>query len=85
MTYRIVVTATASKEFKRLDPQIQARVKTVLGALKEEPRPSGVKKLSGRDMDWRVRLGEYRILYEIDDSERRVTVWRIVHRSSAYR
>lgn len=85
MSFNVVVTAAATREFKRLDAQVKIRVGEVLKSLRSDPRPSGVKKLSGRDRDWRVRVGDYRILYEIDDSEMSVTVWRIVHRSAAYR
>ena len=85
MGYRVVVITAATREFKRLDAQVKSRVGEVLKSLKDDPRPAGVKKLSGRNHDWRVRVGDYRILYEIDDSEMSVTVWRIVHRSAAYR
>lgn len=85
MAYHVVVTAAASREFKRLDAQVKNRVGAVLKSLEDDPRPSGVKKLSGRGHDWRARVGDYRILYEIDDTEMHVTVWRIVHRSAAYR
>jgi mRNA interferase RelE/StbE len=85
MPYHVVATTAASREYKRLDAQVQGRVSEVLKALREDPRPPGVKKLTGSSADWRVRVGDYRILYEIDDSEMTVTIWRIVHRSAAYR
>jgi mRNA interferase RelE/StbE len=67
MTYRVTVTRTAVKERKRLTPQEQKRIDAALKSLIETPRPFGVKKLSGRQQDWRIRVGSYRILYEIDD------------------
>ncbi len=49
------------------------------------PRPPGAKKLVGRQLDWRIRVGNYRILYEVDDEASIITVWRIAHRREVYR
>ena len=84
MSYRVTLTATAVKERKQLDSTIRNRIDDVLRNLHENPRPPGVKKLSGSKQDWRVRVGDYRILYEIDDAEGLVTIWRIAHRRHAY-
>jgi len=54
-------------------------------ALEDEPRPHGVVKLSGTVNEWRIRIGDYRIIYEIDDEEQRVTILRIAHRRQVYR
>jgi mRNA interferase RelE/StbE len=85
MSYRVTLTATAVKERKRIDPIIRKRIDQALIGLQSQPRPSGVKKLSGRHQDWRVRVGDYRILYEIDDDQQQITIWRIAHRREAYR
>ena len=85
MSYRVTLTATAVKERKRIDPVFRKRIDQALRGLQSEPRPSGVKKLSGQHQDWRVRVGDYRILYEIDDDQQLVTVWRIAHRRDVYR
>jgi mRNA interferase RelE/StbE len=85
MSYRVTLTATAVKERKRIDPVIRKRIDQALIGLQSEPRPSGVKKLSGRHQDWRVRVGDYRILYEIDDDQQQITIWRIAHRRDVYR
>jgi mRNA interferase RelE/StbE len=79
------MTATAVKERKRLDATSRKRVDAALRSLLENPRPSGTKKLSGSRHDWRIRVGDYRILYEVDDEGRVVTIWRIAHRREAYR
>lgn len=79
------MTATAVKERKRLDTTSRKRVDATLQSLLENPRPQGAKKLAGSRQDWRVRVGDYRILYEVDDGGRLVTVWRIAHRREAYR
>ena len=54
-------------------------------ALTHEPRPAGVKKLTGSRSDWRIRIGEYRIIYEIDDTAKTVTVLQVEHRGEVYR
>ena len=77
MTYRVTITATAIKERKRLDDTSRKRVDIALRSLLENPRPHGAKKLAGSTHDWRVRVGDYRILYEVDDNGRLITVWRI--------
>ena len=74
MSYWVTLTATAVKERKRIDPVIRKRIDHALRSLQSEPRPSGVKKLSGQYQDWRVRVGDYRILYEIDDEQQLITV-----------
>lgn len=85
MSYRVILTTTAVKERNRIDPAIRRRIDQSLQGLQSEPRPSGVKKLSGHFQDWRVRVGDYRILYEINDDQQLVTVWRIAHRRDVYR
>lgn len=63
---------------------MRARVRDSIDALAVEPRPSGVIKLAGRD-DFRIRVGDYRIVYAVDDAERIVLVARIAHRRDVYR
>jgi mRNA interferase RelE/StbE len=85
MAYRVVITPTAVKERKRLDAETRQRIDAALRGLYENARPSGAKKLSGNKQDWRVRVGDYRILYEVDDAGNLITVWRIAHRREVYR
>lgn len=54
-------------------------------ALAEEPRPSGCRKLSGTERDYRIRVGEHRVLYEILDETREVRIYRVGHRRDVYR
>ncbi|MBI4769094.1 MAG: type II toxin-antitoxin system RelE/ParE family toxin [Chloroflexi bacterium] len=84
MSYRVRLTATAEKQRKRLPADIRARLDRVIEALKADPRPPGVAKLAGSQHDWRTRTGDYRILYEIDNDNNLITVWRIAHRREAY-
>ena len=84
MTYRVKLTATAEKQRKQIPSQMRRRIDVALETLEADPRPAGVVKLSGSKSDWRIREGDYRILYEIDDGEKVITVWRIAHRREAY-
>ena len=83
--YQVVVERAAEKDLKRLSTQIRSRVANALRALAENPRPSGSRKLAGTKDDWRVRVGDYRIIYEIADVIRVVRVQRIRHRREVYR
>jgi mRNA interferase RelE/StbE len=83
--YKLLITATAARELaavgtKKDRQRIVARIRS----LAREPRPLGSQKLTAREQ-YRVRQGAYRIVYEIDDVERTVTVFRIGHRKGVYR
>jgi len=82
---RVTVTATVVKEHQKLDATTRQRIDKALQSLLENARPPGAKKLSGGSHDWRIRVGDYRILYEVDDEGRLITVWRIAHRREVYR
>ncbi|MGQ0775764.1 MAG: type II toxin-antitoxin system RelE family toxin [Pseudonocardiales bacterium] len=73
------------KELQRLPHQVFPAVLNAILALPQDPRPAGVKKLAGSSNDWRIRTGEYRIVYEIDDTAKTTTVLRVAHRRDAYR
>ncbi len=83
--YQVVVERAAEKDLKRLSAEIRSRVANVLRALAENPRPSSSRKLAGTKHDWRVRVGDYRIIYEIADVIRVVRIQRIRHRREVYR
>ncbi len=82
--YRVDVIPSAQKELKWLSPSIVARIYPRLEALAANPRPPGCKKLQGGEREWRIRVGEYRVIYTIDDSTRLVSVKRIKHRRDVY-
>ena len=85
MNYHVNITPTAVKERKRLDTITRKRIDKALQRLLQNARPSGAKKLSGSTYNWRIRVGDYRILYEVDDKGRLITIWRIAHRREVYR
>jgi mRNA interferase RelE/StbE len=74
----------AARAFRRLHGPLRERVRDAIDALAEDPRPRGAVRLVGRD-DYRVRVGDYRIVYAVDDAERLVLVARIAHRRDVYR
>ena len=85
MKYRVEVHRSVYKDLGRVPAHYVARIKKVLQALQEDPRPPGVKKLRGQENTYRLRVGPYRILYDINDAEKRVYVHAVVHRREAYR
>lgn len=83
--HEVVLERAAEKDLKRLPKEIHARVVLALRALSENPRPVGCRKLEGSKSDWRIRVGDYRIVFEVDDPGGVVQIMRIRHRSEAYR
>jgi mRNA interferase RelE/StbE len=83
-SYHVVLTASGEKELKRLSSQLLARMISRLESLASNPRPPGCKKLKGGDREWRIRVGDYRAVYTIDDTKSLVEVTRIRHRSAVY-
>jgi mRNA interferase RelE/StbE len=82
--YRIEYTKTALKDLKKVARADLERIVAKIESLADEPRPQGVQKLVGADDLYRIRLGDYRIIYSIDDSSRRVTIARVRQRGGAY-
>lgn len=83
-SYEIKIKRSAEKEIKSLSSEVRSRViKAILG-LADEPRPRGCEKLSGREA-YRVRVGQYRIVYSIFDEILVVEIVRVAHRREVYR
>jgi mRNA interferase RelE/StbE len=85
MSYQIEFSKRAAKQFKALTLDIQQRLQPKIDALGEEPRPSGVVKLEGEDELYRIRIGDYRVVYQIQDQILQVLVLRVGHRRAVYR
>ena len=83
--YTVVFARSARKELKNLDPQVGRRVLKQIEALVANPRPAGVVKLEGASDLWRIRVGEWRVLYRISDGDHLVDVIAVRHRRDAYR
>ena len=84
MSYDLFIRRGAQRELASLPAEAYARVKSAVRALSDSPRPSGSRKLVGRD-GWRIRVGEYRVIYEIHDASNSVTVLHVGHRRDVYR
>ncbi len=84
MSWRVDLARDAKKELPRLPGAVQKRIARVLLSLEHDPFPAGCKKLKNRD-GWRVRVGDYRILYFADKAAREVIVGVIAHRREVYR
>jgi len=86
VSYQLALKGTAQKEFQQLPARIREQVARQLEALQLEPRPPGCLPLSGELRgQHRVRVGDYRIIYIIDEAAQRVGVTRIRHRSQVYK
>lgn len=85
MNYQLMLTNTAKHDLRRLDPTWQHNVAKDLQRLVVNPRPPGVTKLRGTENEWRIRVGNFRIIYEIDENKQFVTILRIRHRREVYR
>ena len=83
--YEVYLEQTAERDLKRLSVDAFHRVIPHIKALAEEPRPSGCRKITDSKSDWRIRIGDYRVIYEIDEKTEAVKVMRIRHRREAYR
>lgn len=85
MSYRVTLAPAAARQLRKLDPQIRRRLQAALELLAVEPRPPAATQLVGGAGEWRVRTGDYRIIYEINDDELLVLVLQVGHRREVYR
>ena len=83
--YRVLLERSAEKDLGRLSSEIHDRVIVAIQSLATNPRPPSCWKLTGSKNDWRIRVGDYRIVYEIADEIRIVRVSRVRHRREVYR
>ena len=82
--YSLEIKQSVQKELDALDDTLFTRIDRKILALAGNPRPAGCKKLKGYKDHWRVRVGDWRVLYIIDDTSKRVSVTRIAHRREVY-
>ena len=83
--YSVLLERAAEKELSRLSAQVHDRIIAAIQGLANDPRPPGCRKRVGRAHDWRIRVGDYRVIYEIADTVRVVRVHRVRHRREVYR
>ena len=84
MSWKIDIARDARKELAGLHPQMQVRVSKAILALEKNPFPSGSKKLKNRD-GFRIRIGDYRVLYLADTKLKQIVIGCIAHRREVYR
>lgn len=85
MTYAIIVTKSIQKDLDNLPNEIKDRVYAKISQLSDNPRPDGVTKLKGYENEYRVRIGDYRVRYEILDVNKTVLLLQCKHRREVYR
>jgi mRNA interferase RelE/StbE len=85
MPYSILLRPAAIRDLKSLPSDARSRIEKAIAHLADDPRTSGTKKLVGLDDEWRLRVGDYRVLYIINDSARQIVIARVAHRREAYR
>ena len=83
--YEVYLERSAENDLKRLPTSTFHRIVHQIKTLAENPRPSGCRKITGSKNDWRIRIGDYRVLYEVNDRAKAVRVMRVRHRREAYR
>ena len=83
--YDVRFATSAAREFRSLSVDVKRRIGKAIDGLREAPRPAGHRMLQAHDRLYRIRVGQYRIVYEIDDGANLIRVTRVRHRRDAYR
>jgi mRNA interferase RelE/StbE len=83
--YQVELTSAAARQIKKLPRPARDRVLGALSELGDDPQPPGAKKLVGEQTAWRIRVGDYRVIYDVFDERLTVTVVRAAHRRDVYR
>ena len=84
MSYEVQLTPAAARQLRKFDPQVRRRIQAAVELLAADPRPPAATRLVGGAGEWRVRTGDYRIVYEIHDGRLLVLVLRLGHRRDVY-
>lgn len=85
MSYQVVLAPAAVRQLRKLDPAARRRVQAAIELLADNPRPPAAKRLVNFAGEWRVRVGDYRIVYDIEDGTLTVLVLTAGHRRDIYR
>jgi mRNA interferase RelE/StbE len=83
-TYEVKFATSAAKEFRSLPLELKSRIGAAIDGLRQDPRPPGVRKLVGHERLYRIRVGQYRVVYEVDDKKQLVRITRVRHRREVY-
>lgn len=85
VSYRVEWKRSAAKELKKLPPSVILRILDSVRGLAEDPYPHGARKLAGSDQSYRIRIGDYRVVYTVEDDFLLVQIIRVGHRRDVYR
>ena len=83
--YEVIIEGRAERDLRQLPKEYFNRIVPEIRHLSKNPRPYGCRKLSGAKNGWRIRVGDYRVIYEIDDERKLLKVMRVRHRREVYR
>jgi len=84
VSYRVELTSAAARQVRKLPRPARDRVVEAISGLREDPHPPAAKKLVGEQTAWRIRVGDYRVIYDVFDGDLLVTVVRAAHRREVY-
>ena len=84
MSYSVSLSPAAARQLRKFGPDVRRRIQAAIELLAENPRPPAASRLVGGAGEWRVRTGDYRVIYEIHDGELLVLVLRVAHRQEVY-
>ena len=85
MSYELYVERHAEKDLNKLSRTLFSQITAKIKELPSNPHPRESRKIKGSTKDWRLRIGDYRVLYEIDNATKKIIIMRIKHRREAYR
>ena len=83
--YRVLIERRAERDLDSLPAKVFRHITVSIRSLSNDPRPHGSQKLRGSDNDYRIRIGDYRVLYEINDQAKEIRIFRVKIRGQAYR
>jgi mRNA interferase RelE/StbE len=83
--YTIIIKRHVEKDLRKIDRRYRKQIFDAIESLIDNPRPSNSRKMTGADMTHRLRVGDYRVIYQVNDKERNITIFYIRHRKDAYK
>lgn len=84
-SYRIEILRSANKDVRKIDKRYIESIFNTVKSLSENPFPLNCKKIKGSESSYRIRIGDYRIIYEVESKQKMVTIYHIRHRKDAYK
>ena len=84
-SYKLAWFPSVEKDFKRIDKQYIANIRQEIKELKNSPYPHGCRKLSGTHQTYRIRIGDYRVIYQINENQKEICIEKVKHRKKVYR